>query len=99
MDLATMAGIRPDLAKMAGIRPDLTGSGGVLTESGNGDWMLPDSGDSCIFTSRNFFVRTKRRKMFSRKLFFLKMISSKIFYDENHFTSKQTVHKSQLFSI
>jgi len=84
--------IRPDLAQMAWIRPDLTRSKGVRTESGNGDRTLLDSGDSCNITSRNFFVRTKRRKIFSRKLFFLKMISSKIFYDGNHFTSKQTEH-------
>jgi len=48
-------------------------------ESDNGDRTLPDSG-RCL-------------KIFSRKLFFLKMISSKIFYDGNHFTSKQTEHK------
>jgi hypothetical protein len=82
------------------IRSDLTGSGGVLSESGqicwpkssNGDRILPDSSDSCIFSFRNFFVRPKRRKIFSRKLFFLKLISSKIFNDENHFTLKQTEH-------
>jgi hypothetical protein len=37
--------------------------------------LLPDSGDSCIFAFRNFFVRTKRSKIFSRKSFFLKIIS------------------------
>lgn len=83
---------RPDLAKMAGIRLNLIGSGGVLLESGNDDRTLPDSGNNCIFTFRNFFVRTKRRKIFSRKFFFLKMISLKIFYNENYFTSKQTEH-------
>jgi hypothetical protein len=66
-------GFRPsqsDLAKTAGIRP----------ESGDDDRTLPDSGDICqtlIFTFRNFFVRTKHRKIFSRKSFFLKIISSK----------------------
>jgi hypothetical protein len=45
------------------------------------------------FCLSNFFMHTKRRKKISRKLFFLKMISSKIFYDGNHFTSKQTEHK------
>jgi hypothetical protein len=54
---------RLDLAKMAGIRSDLTGSG-------NGNRMLPDSGDNCIFVFRNFFVRTKSWKIFSRKSFF-----------------------------
>jgi hypothetical protein len=92
---------------MAGIRPDLIGFGGVWQESGHfgrirpnmfpessddGGRTLPDSSDGSIFAFRDFFVRTKRRKIFSRKLYFLKMISSKIFYDENHFTSKQTEH-------
>jgi hypothetical protein len=80
--------IRPNLARMAGIRSDLTGFGGVRQESGqtcspkfgNGDRTLPDSGDSYIFTFRNFFVRAKRRKIFSKKSFFLKIISSKIFF-------------------
>lgn len=39
-------------------------------KSGNGDRMLPNSGDSCIFAFQNFFVRAKRQKIFSRKLFF-----------------------------
>jgi hypothetical protein len=68
---------RPDLAKTAMIRQ----------ESGNGDRTLPDSGDNCqtlIFAFRNFFVRTKHRKIFSRKSFFLKMISSKSFYVETN---------------
>jgi hypothetical protein len=73
-----------DLAKMARIRliwPDpeefgwnpviLAGSGQTgLSESDNGRSTLPNSGDSCSFTFRNFFVRTKRRKIFLRKLFF-----------------------------
>jgi hypothetical protein len=103
-DLGKMAEIRLDLAKMVGIQPDLTGSRGVRQESGqtcspesgNGDRTLPDSGNSCIFASRNFFVRTKCRKIFWRKSFFLKMISLKIFYDGNHFTSKQTKHNTLL---
>jgi hypothetical protein len=82
---------RLDLAKIAGIRPNGRDPVGydwiqrsppesVQTcspESSNGDRTLPDSGKSCIFPIRNFFVRTKHRKIFSRKLFFLKMISSK----------------------
>jgi len=55
--------IRSDLAKMAG----LTESGGVLPESGQPCSL--ESGDSFIFTFRNFFVRIKRRKIFLRKLF------------------------------
>jgi hypothetical protein len=55
--------IRPDLAKMAGIRLDSTiliRSGQTCSpESGNGDRTLPDSGDNCIFSFRNFFMRTK----------------------------------------
>jgi hypothetical protein len=82
--------IWPDLAKMAGIRPlirpDLIGFGGVqsesgqtlLSESGYGDRTLQNSANSCIFAFRNFFVRTKRWK---------------IFYDGNYFMSKQIVHK------
>jgi hypothetical protein len=62
-DLAKMAEIRPDLAKMAGIRPDWTiliRSGQTCSpESGNGDRTLPDSGENCIFSFRNFFMRTK----------------------------------------
>jgi hypothetical protein len=65
-------------------------------ESGNGNRMLPDSGDSCLFALRNFFVQAKYWKVFSRKSFFLKLISSKIFYNRNHFTSKQTEHKKKL---
>jgi hypothetical protein len=87
LDLAKMAGIRSDLAKTVGIQPDLDGSGRVRPESGNSDRTLPDSGSICqtlIFAFCNFFVRAKRRK-----IFFLKMILPKIFYDENHFTSKQ----------
>jgi hypothetical protein len=69
---------RPNMAKMAWIRPDLTGSRGVRPEScqtcspesGNGDWTLPDSGGSCIFAFHNLFVQAKRRKIFSKKLFF-----------------------------
>jgi hypothetical protein len=68
------------------IWPKWPGSGrnlAILAESGqtcspkfdNGDRTLPDSSDSCIFTFRNFFVQTKRRKIFSKKIFFLKMIS------------------------
>jgi hypothetical protein len=66
---------RPNLAKMAGIRPDLIGSGRIWPkwpESDNGNRTLPDSDNSCIFTFHNFFMRTKRRKIFSRKLFFSK---------------------------
>jgi hypothetical protein len=55
--------IRPDLAKMAGIRlasTILIRSGQTCSpESGNGDRTLPDSGDNCIFSFRNFFMRTK----------------------------------------
>jgi hypothetical protein len=64
-----------------------------LPESGNGDRTLPDFGSSCIFAFPKFFVRAERWNFFLRKSFFLKMISSKIFYDGNHFTSKQTKHK------
>lgn len=75
---------RPDLAKTAGIRPDpedsglnpaiLAGSGQTFSpKSGNGDRTLPDSGDNyqtLIFAFRNFFVRTKHRKIFSKKIIF-----------------------------
>jgi hypothetical protein len=92
------AGIRQHLAtvvecwrikfrpKLVEIRPTCS------SESDNGDQTLPDFGGSCIFTSPNSFMRTKCQKVFSRTSFFLKMISSKIFYDKNHFTSKQTEH-------
>jgi hypothetical protein len=73
---------------------DHAGSDRDSKESGNGDRTLPDSDDSCIFSFCNFFVRTKRRKIFSKKYFFLKIISSKIFYDGNYFTLKQTEHQS-----
>jgi len=73
---AKMAGIRPlirsVLVKMAGIRLDLTGSGNVQPKTENSDETSPNSGNNCIFRFRDFFVRTKRRKTFSRKLFFLK---------------------------
>jgi len=39
------------------------------SESGNGDRTLPDSGDSCIFSFRNFFVRTKQL-IFEKIIFF-----------------------------
>jgi hypothetical protein len=39
-------------------------------ESGNGNQTLPDSCDSYIFAFRNFFLRAKRWKIFSRKSFF-----------------------------
>jgi len=49
----------------------LAGSGQTcLSESDNGRLTLPNSENSCSFTFRNFFVRTKRRKIFLRKLFF-----------------------------
>jgi hypothetical protein len=88
--------IRPD-PENSGLNPAiLAGFGQTFSpESGNGDRTLPDSGDNyqtLIFAFRTFFVRTKHRKIFSRKSFFLKMISSKSFYDGNHFTSKQTEH-------
>jgi hypothetical protein len=57
---------------------------------------LLDSSRICqtlIFAFRDFFVLTKRQKIFSKKSFFLKMISPKIFYNKNYFTSKQTKHK------
>jgi hypothetical protein len=85
------------------IWPDPESSAGIgqsgqtySPESGNGNRTLPNSGDSCqtlIFTFGNFFVQAKYRKIFLRKSFFLKMISSKIFYDENYFMSKQTEYK------
>jgi len=86
--------IRPDLED-SGLNPAvLAGSGQTFSlESGNGDWTLPDSGDNyqtLIFSFRNFFVRTKHRKIFSRKLFFLKMISLKSFYVETNEVLPQT---------
>jgi len=49
----------------------LAGSGQTRSpESSNGDRTLPDSGNSCIFTFRNFFVQTKIRKIFLRNYFF-----------------------------
>jgi len=76
-------------------RPNLAGSGRFRLLAGfrsiflNGDRTFSDSGDICqtlIFAFRNFFVRTKHRKIFSRKSFFLKMISSKSFYVETNGT-------------
>jgi hypothetical protein len=63
--------IRPE-PEDSGLNPTiLAGSGQTfLPESGNGDRTSPDSGDNyqtLIFTFRNFFVRTKHRKIFSRK--------------------------------
>jgi len=100
-DLAKTAKIRPDLDGFGQNGWDLAGSGRVRLDSGqtyslefdNRDRSLPDSGGICetlIFACRNFFMRAKRRKIFSKKSFFFKMISLKIFYDRNHFTSKQT---------
>jgi hypothetical protein len=86
----------PDSSRIWPKRP-----GSVQTfspESNNCDRMLPDSSGICqtlIFAFCNFFVRAKHQKIFSRNSFFLKMISSKLFYDGNHFTSKQTEHKIQ----
>jgi hypothetical protein len=70
-----MAGIRPDLHESihwsGRIWRSLAGSGQTCSpESDNGNQMLPDSGDNCIFPFRNFFVRTKRRKIFSKKIIF-----------------------------
>jgi hypothetical protein len=88
------------LAKTAKIRLEssiLVGSGQTcLLESSNGDRTLSNSGGICqtlIFAFRNFFVRAKRWNIFLKKSFFLKMISPKIFYNVNHFTSKQAKHK------
>jgi hypothetical protein len=80
--------IRPD-PEDSGLNPAiLAGSGQTFSpESGNGDQTLPNSGNNYqtfIFAFRNFFVRTKHRKIFSRKSFFLKMISSKSFYVETN---------------
>jgi hypothetical protein len=50
---------------------------------------LPDF----LFCRLTFFVQAKRRKIFL--IFFKKkMIPSKIFYNKNYFTSKQTEHKN-----
>jgi hypothetical protein len=62
--------------------------------------MLPDSGDICetlIFAFLNFFVRTKHRKIFSRKSFFLKMISSKSFYVETNGASVLVCWRYEIF--
>jgi hypothetical protein len=90
-DLIGSRVVRLEFGHFGRIRPNL------LTESCNGNQTLPDSGDShhtLIFAFHNFFVRAKRRKIFSRKLIFLKIILPKIFYDGNHLTSNQTEHKS-----
>jgi hypothetical protein len=71
----------------------------IRQESGNGDRTLPDSGGNCFFVFCNFFVRAKRLKIFLRKSFFFKMISSKIFYYENYFISKQTDHKCKNYIL
>jgi hypothetical protein len=91
---------------MAGIQPDLDRSGhrsGRIWPKWQGSCrILPDpeefgrnlakhvrqnSATTTVTFSPSiiFFVRTKH--------FFLKMISSKAFYDKNHFKSKQTEHK------
>jgi hypothetical protein len=91
-----LAGIRPwldidrDPARYDWIRRSPAGSGQIcLPESSNGDWTLPDSGDNCIFT----FRANQTPKNIFEKIIFLKLILLKIFYDGNHFTSKQTKHK------
>jgi hypothetical protein len=56
---------------------------------------LPDSGNICqtlIFAFCNFFRASQTPKNIFEKIIFLKIISSKLFYDENHFMSKQTEH-------
>jgi hypothetical protein len=78
---------------MAEIWPDPEESGwnpAILVGSGQMCSLESGNGDSCIFSFRNFFVRTKRLKIFSRKLFFFENDFVEIFYDGNHFTSKQT---------
>jgi len=93
----------PDLDGSSRIWPKWQGSGGVWQfwpdPAKRVCWNPATSTERCRIPATvafspfcNFFVRTKRQKIFSRKLLFLKMISSKIFYDGNYFTSKQTEH-------
>jgi len=51
----------------------------------NGRWLF--------FAVVIFLYKPNAKKLFWKNYFFLKMISSKIFYDGNNFTSKQTEHK------
>jgi len=51
--------------------------------------MLSDSGGSCIFAFVLYFRASQTPKNIFKKIIFSEMISSKIFYDGNHFMSKQ----------
>jgi hypothetical protein len=96
-----IVGFRPsrqDLAKTAGydrIRPLIrkipAESGQTFSpEFGNGDRTLPDSGDICqtlIFHFVIFSYEPNTEKYFRENHFFLKMISTKSFYDGNHFNA------------
>jgi hypothetical protein len=84
LDLIGLGGNGRIPAKIAELRLDLEGSDWIWPkwprsgrnpantcspESDNGDRTLPDSSDSCIFASRNFFLQVKRREIFLKKLF------------------------------
>jgi hypothetical protein len=73
---------------LAGIRRRLPDVAGFRQHLPNSD-----------FAFCNFFVQAKHRKIFFEKIIFLKIISSKLFYDGNHFTSKQTEHKTGELSL
>jgi len=101
---AKQARFRPESANLAGFRPLLPKSSSsksghhclnlarrnIATATGRCQIQFLAIGEFC--------VRAKRRKIFSEKLFFWKIISSEIFYDEHHFTSKQMKHKFALQS-
>jgi hypothetical protein len=74
LDLTKMTGIRPDMTGSGYWSGRIWPGTEVSCRNpailaGSGPTCSPDSGDGdiCIFTFRNFFVRTKRRKIFSRK--------------------------------
>lgn len=107
-DLAKMSGIRPDLAKSRLIRPKWPGSDRIWPKWPGFDRIWPDPEESRLnpatatrhcripaavaFTHFVIFSLVPNAGKYFRENYFLKMISSKIFYDKNHFTSKQTEH-------
>jgi hypothetical protein len=96
----------PNLAKMARIRLDLTRSGGVRPEFGyfsrnpakharrnpatvTGRCRIPTT---VAFSPFVIFSCKPNAENIFKKIIFLKIISSKIFYNKNYFTTKQTEH-------
>jgi hypothetical protein len=66
-----------------------------MLESGDDGWTSPISAIVAMFCFTPlviFSYEPNVEKYFQENHFFFKMISSKIFYDEKHFTLKQTEH-------